>query len=91
MERILQFLIPLVVNDTYACDNDKILNGLLKTELGFEGCEPPLTQFLRLVLIARVDVMTDWWAIHTTESAKYGLDVRLRLRCKVAAQSQHFR
>jgi len=43
MEEILRFLIPLVVNDTYACDNDKVLNGLLKTELGFEGCAPTLS------------------------------------------------
>jgi hypothetical protein len=52
MERIPRFLIWLVVNDTYACENDKILNGLLKTELGFEGCAPALSQFLRLVLTA---------------------------------------
>ena len=25
------------VNNTYACDNSKLLNGILKTELGFEG------------------------------------------------------
>ena len=25
------------VNNTYSCDNSKLLNGLLKTELGFEG------------------------------------------------------
>ena len=86
-----RFLIPLVVNDTYACDNDRVLNGLLKTELGFEGCVPPLSQFLCLMLIARADVMSDWWASHSTESAMRGLDVRLRLRCKVAPHIQPFR
>ena len=25
------------VNNSYACQNSKLLNGLLKTELGFEG------------------------------------------------------
>jgi beta-glucosidase len=25
------------INNSYACQNSKILNGLLKTELGFEG------------------------------------------------------
>ena len=25
------------VNSTYACENSKMLNGLLKTELGFQG------------------------------------------------------
>src|SRR5258708_40205606 len=34
----LHLLIPLVVNETYACENNQTLNGLLKTELGFEGC-----------------------------------------------------
>src|SRR3954469_916173 len=26
-----------LVNDTYACENDKILNGYLKGQLGFQG------------------------------------------------------
>ena len=90
MERISRSLIPLVVNDTYACDNDKILTGLLKTELGFEGCAPTLSQFLCLVLTVRADVMTDWWASHSTESTKRGLDVRLRLR-EVPPYFQPFR
>jgi beta-glucosidase len=82
MGRIFRHLISLVVNDTYACENDHTLNGLLKTELGFEGCAPAstLSQFWRLVLTARADVMSDWSATHSTESAKYGLDVRLCLR-----------
>ncbi|TFK30639.1 cellulose-binding beta-glucosidase [Coprinopsis marcescibilis] len=27
------------INGTYACENDKVLNGLLKGEFGFPGCE----------------------------------------------------
>ena len=43
-------------------------------------CASSLSQSLCLMLIARADVMTDWWAAHSTESANHGLDVRLRLR-----------
>ena len=43
------------------------------------------------MLIARADVMTDWWAVHSTESPNHGLDVRLRLCCKVAPNFQPFR
>ena len=28
-----------LVNDTYACENDKTMNGILKGEFGFQGCE----------------------------------------------------
>lgn len=28
------------VNGSYACENDKTLNGILKGEFGFPGCEP---------------------------------------------------
>lgn len=27
-----------LVNDTYACENDKMLNDILKREFGFQGC-----------------------------------------------------
>ena len=27
-----------LINDTYACENDKTLNGILKGEFGFQGC-----------------------------------------------------
>lgn len=30
------------VNETYSCENDHVLNDLLKTELGFQGCESSL-------------------------------------------------
>jgi len=43
------------------------------------------------MLITRADVMSDWWAAHSTESAMHGLDVRLRLRRKVAHHFQPFR
>jgi len=41
----MSFRMPLtlsdrvLVNGTYACDSDKLMNGLLKTELAFQGCE----------------------------------------------------
>jgi beta-glucosidase-like glycosyl hydrolase len=28
-----------LVNNTYACENDKMLNDILKREFGFQGCE----------------------------------------------------
>lgn len=28
-----------LVNGTYACENDKTLNGILKGEFGFPGCK----------------------------------------------------
>lgn len=29
----------ITVNGTFSCENDKTLNGILKTEFGFQGCE----------------------------------------------------
>lgn len=28
-----------LVNDSYACNNDKLLNDILKREFGFQGCK----------------------------------------------------
>jgi len=42
-------------------------------------CADSLSQCLCPGLIDHADVMSDWWVGHTTESAKHGLDVRLRL------------
>jgi beta-glucosidase len=33
------------VNNSYGCQNSKLLNGLLKTELGFQGITPPSSTF----------------------------------------------
>lgn len=30
----------IIVNGSFACENDKMLNGILKTEYGFQGCTP---------------------------------------------------
>ena len=38
--RLPSSLNEIIVNGTYACENDKMLNGVLKGELGFPGCEP---------------------------------------------------
>ena len=29
----------VLVNGTFSCENDKGLNGYLKTEMGFQGCK----------------------------------------------------
>jgi hypothetical protein len=35
-----EYLICLdLLNDTYACENDKVLNDIVKREYGFRGCE----------------------------------------------------
>lgn len=39
-ERVLLNLIKLsvdIINETYACENDKLLNDVLKREVGFQG------------------------------------------------------
>ena len=28
-----------LLNGTYACENDKIMNDIMKREFGFQGCE----------------------------------------------------
>ena len=28
-----------LINGTYACENDKVLNDVIKREFGFQGCE----------------------------------------------------
>ena len=34
-----------LVNGTYACENDAAVNGILRGELGFQGCEAPSFYF----------------------------------------------
>ncbi|OJT11066.1 hypothetical protein TRAPUB_12437 [Trametes pubescens] len=51
------------VNGTFACENDKVLNGLLKGELGYQGY---------------VICGEDWYATHSTApSANGGLDMTM--------------
>ncbi|KAJ7262071.1 beta-glucosidase [Mycena rebaudengoi] len=47
------------INSSFACENDKALNGILKTEYGFQGCS----------------YLYHWWATHSTLSVNAGLDV----------------
>jgi hypothetical protein len=37
--RSLNIICLDLVNDTYACENDKVLNDIVKREYGFRGCE----------------------------------------------------
>lgn len=46
-------MLYVLVNGTYACENDAVMNGMLKGELGFQGCKHilhvhglPLTRML---------------------------------------------
>lgn len=32
-------VIPDLINGTFACENDKIMNDIVKAEYGFRGCE----------------------------------------------------
>ncbi|KAJ7213894.1 glycoside hydrolase family 3 protein [Mycena pura] len=53
------------INSTYACENDKTLNGILKGELGFQGCN--VAHFF-----------ADWGATHSTAPAVLsGLDATM--------------
>ncbi|KAJ6606906.1 glycoside hydrolase superfamily [Mycena sp. CBHHK59/15] len=58
-------VIQTVVNSSFACENDKTLNGILKSEYGFQGCSVPAFY-----------AVADWWATHSTLSINSGLDVR---------------
>jgi hypothetical protein len=51
------------VNGTYACENDKTLNDILKREFGFQGCKQFTLEdlFKRTKQCMRpLDVMSDW-------------------------------
>ncbi|KAJ7607968.1 beta-glucosidase [Roridomyces roridus] len=50
------------INSSFACENDKMLNGVLKTEFGFQGCKK---------------LIADWWATHSTLSINAGLDMTM--------------
>lgn len=62
------------VNNSYGCQNSKTLNGLLKTELGFQG----MSSSIRFAVQADPSgyVMTDWGAQHAgIAGANAGLDM----------------
>lgn len=66
------------VNSTYACENNATLNGLLKNELAFQGCKlcKPIQSHECLLKGKHLDVMSDWYATHSTaNAANNGLDV----------------
>lgn len=47
-----------LVNGTFACENDKVLNGLLKGELGYQGCMSSSGLLSRIRLTCSSDVMS---------------------------------
>lgn len=67
------------LNGSYACENSKALNGLLKEELGFQGISSCQN-------ISEIDsnvfkgyVMSDWGGTHSgVASIKSGLDMDMR-------------
>ncbi|CAE6422317.1 unnamed protein product [Rhizoctonia solani] len=67
------------VNGTYACENSHILNTILKSELGFQGCRcSPLDLMQFTELLMALDVMSDWWATHSgAASVNAGLDMTM--------------
>ncbi|KAH7344459.1 glycoside hydrolase family 3 protein [Rhizoctonia solani] len=52
------------INGTYACENSNVLNNLLKSELGFQGCT--------------LLIFSNWWATHSgATSVNAGLDMTM--------------
>ncbi len=67
----------IVVNGTFSCENDKSLNGYLKTEFGFQGCKYTYQggQADSMLNAMVTDIMSDWWATHSGAPAvNAGLD-----------------
>ena len=63
------------INETYACENDRTLNQILKGEIGFRGCGCACWLLRRLLKEMFADIMSDWGAHHATLDAIQGLDV----------------
>ena len=66
------------VNNSYGCQNSKTLNGLLKTELGFQVIIflPSNNEETSLKPGSQGFVMSDWGAIHGgVAAAEAGLDI----------------
>lgn len=65
------------INNSYGCQNSKTLNGLLKTELGFQGMCESSVDSRGICINERLGyVMTDWGAQHAgIEGALAGLDM----------------
>jgi hypothetical protein len=77
----VSFLTADLINGTYACENDKIMNDLVKRELGFQGCMP-ITDlpFIQFVAHKSTDIMSDWGGTMSTMGAATGLDVSIKYR-----------
>ncbi|KAL5495327.1 hypothetical protein ACEPAI_790 [Sanghuangporus weigelae] len=67
------------VNGTYACENDKMLNGVLKGELGFPGYVMSGESYGHVIesfdFIEMTNGHSDWLATHSTLSVNAGLDM----------------
>jgi beta-glucosidase len=65
------------INNSYGCQNSKTLNGLLKTELGFQGEFRSLLFTLFIATNSNTGyVVTDWGAQHAgIAGANAGLDM----------------
>jgi beta-glucosidase-like glycosyl hydrolase len=63
-----------LINNTYACENEKMLNDVMKREYGFQGCECSV-RLVSCIRSCTADIMSDWSAQHSTISAVMGLDV----------------
>jgi hypothetical protein len=49
-----------LINGTYACENDKIMNDIIKREFGFQGCEYSANKPRILLTSFFADIMSDW-------------------------------
>jgi hypothetical protein len=52
-----------LINGTYACENDKVMNDIIKREYGFQGCEYPfIPSKLSTDVLHFTVIVTDWAA-----------------------------
>jgi beta-glucosidase len=66
------------LNSTWACENDKVLNGLLKHELDFKGYVMRYLPIAHLGKKQALILLSDWGAQHSNaQSAKSGLDMTM--------------
>ena len=62
------------INDTYACNNEKTQNGILKGELGFQV--GAIAKQSNELLMPQGFVVSDWGALYGgIEYAEHGLDM----------------
>ena len=69
------------VNNSYSCQNSKLLNDLLKNELGFQGFVMFVNSYVFTKILYADDIpveRSDWQAQHTgAASAAAGLDMTM--------------